>query len=230
MENVSQKTVALDAQKPKEKAPAPKITYQKLFWLFFFGSLLGVLAEGVFCLVKRGRWETHVVSVWGPFCILYGIGAAGFYAGTVLLWRKNVVWRFVFFALVADLVELAAGLLLEFGLHMRAWSYVYHRWNVRGHISLKMSFAWGAFGSAFSYLVPTIDRALERMKGKAWNLLCLSLTVFMAINLSLTAVCLVRWKARHFDVPPANAFERLIDRKYDDAFMQKRFCEWRFLS
>ncbi len=214
----------------KKKAPKPKITYQKLFWLFMVGSLLGVLMEGVFCIFVHGGGQTHVVSMWGPFCILYGIGAAGFYAGTVLLWNKNAAYRFVFFAVVADVVELAAGLLLEFGLKMRAWNYSGQFMNFRGHISLVMTIAWGVLGTGFSYIVPLLEKVFARMHHIGWKISCIILTIFMAVNLLFTGVCIIRWKNRHFGKPPANAIERIIDERYDDEFMQKRFCEWRFLS
>ncbi len=210
--------------------PAPEITYPKLFWLFMVGSLVGVVMEGTFCAIAKGRWETHVVSMWGPFCILYGMGVAGFYAGTVLLWKKNILWRFFFFALVADVIELLCGLLLEFGLHMRAWDYSRQFLNFRGHISLQMTFAWGALGSAFSYAVPYIEKVFSKMNHRFWKVACILLTVFMVIDLSLTAVSIVRWKNRHFGNPPRNAIERVIDKKYNDEFMEKKFCEWRFLK
>ena len=56
-----------------------KITYDKLFWLFMAGSLMGVLIEGLFCLIRKGQWESHVVTVFGPFNALYGAGAVLFF-------------------------------------------------------------------------------------------------------------------------------------------------------
>ena len=32
-------------------------------------NLVGVLIEGIFCLISYGKWETHVVTMWGPFCL-----------------------------------------------------------------------------------------------------------------------------------------------------------------
>ena len=65
------------------------ITYRKLFWLFLIGSVTGVVLEGLFCLVSKGAWETHVVSVYLPLNPLYGIGA-------VKLQKKNI-WCRVFY-------------------------------------------------------------------------------------------------------------------------------------
>ena len=54
----------------KEKAKLnTKISYSSLFWLFMIGSLAGVIIEGIFCLIHKGAWESHVVSLFGPFNI-----------------------------------------------------------------------------------------------------------------------------------------------------------------
>lgn len=97
-----------------------KITYPKIFWLFLFGSLLGVLIEGFWCLIKYGCWETHVVTVFEPLCIIYGLGTAGCYVGSVLLENKKLITKFLSFALIGTVVEFAAGLILEYGLNMKA--------------------------------------------------------------------------------------------------------------
>lgn len=41
-----------------------------MFWLFMFGNVLGVLLEGTWCKLCFGHWETHVVTIWGPFCLI----------------------------------------------------------------------------------------------------------------------------------------------------------------
>ena len=53
----------------------PAVTPAGLFWLFLIGSLAGVVMEGAWCAVTKGRWEYHVYSIWGPFCAVYGLGA-----------------------------------------------------------------------------------------------------------------------------------------------------------
>ena len=56
--------------------PEKAITYTKLFWLFIVGSIAGVM-------IKKGHWETYVVSVLAPYNILLRI-----WSGTVL-YRGN---------------------------------------------------------------------------------------------------------------------------------------------
>ncbi len=206
-----------------------KITFERLFWLFVVGSVVGWIIEGLFCVVKRGAWESHVVSMWGPFCILYGLGLAGFYAGCILLKGRSFAVRFLTFGVVADVVELLCGLLLEFGLGMRAWNYARHFMNVRGHISLQMTFAWGGLGALFSYAVPSIVRIFDRLQSRNFHNITVVCGVLMAVNLAFTGACIVRWSHRHYNEPPSDAFMRMIDSRYPDEYMHRRFCEWRFI-
>lgn len=198
----------------------------ELFWLFFFGSLLGVLMEGVYCKFVHGAWETHVVSIWGPFCILYGIGAVAFYVGNVV-WEDKKKWqKFLLFGMVGSGLEVICGALLEFRLGMFAWDYSEQFMNFRGYVSLSMTAAWGALGLLFSFAVPKIDVAYTFMQTHAWHIAYVILSIFLTIDLAFTALCLVRWADRQYDIPPLTRFEEYIDEKYDDDFMQNRFIEW----
>ena len=101
----------------------PHIDYSKLFWLFLFGSLLGMLIEGVFCLIRFGHWETHVVSVRLPLCILYGIGAVFYFIGGAFLQNEKIIIQFLLFGALGTGLEFISGWILEHGLKMYAWDY-----------------------------------------------------------------------------------------------------------
>ncbi|XCP86765.1 putative ABC transporter permease [Roseburia hominis] len=206
------------------------ISYAKMFWLFIFGSILGVVLEGIFCWIRYGRWETHVVSVWGPFCILYGFGAVGFYLCHARLHYKKWWIQFLIYCTIGFGIELICGCLLEFGLHMRAWDYSSHFMNIRGHVSLKMTIVWGIVGIAFSQITPYIDKALNKLNSDGLKILSYIITIFMLVNLVVTAAAVWRWKDRHYNVLPQNRLEEFLDQNYDDNFMAERFCEWRFLD
>lgn len=207
------------------------VTYSNLFWLFLGGSLFGVLLEGIFCAVRYGRWETHTVAVWGPFCILYGIGAAGLYIGAVLFEKESRIIQFIVFSVIATAVEYLCGLLLKYGLHMRAWDYRKAVLNIDGQICLSFTVAWGLTGVAFAkWCVPALKMLFSRMVGTGWTVACICLSVFMAVNLLVTAACIIRWSYRHRGIAPRNQMERYIDETWDDSRMEKRFCEWRFTS
>lgn len=208
-----------------------RITYSKLFWLFIMGSLLGVLLEGVFCLFCYGHWETHVVSVWGHFCIIYGFGASGIYAGSVLMERKNTLTKFVTFAVIATVVEYLCGALLKYALDMKAWDYHGKFLNIDGIICLQMTFVWGLLGVLFSkYAVSPLEKLFAKMNGKGCKVACVCLSVFMAVNLAVTSTVILRWSERHHGAEPKSKIGIYIDDVYNDDVMEKRFVEWKFLD
>lgn len=207
------------------------INYPIIFWLFLFGSVLGVVLEGVFCLFFYKKWETHTVAVWGPFCIIYGLGAVGLYIGAILFENINKFGQFLLFALIATSIEYFCGKLLKDRLGMRAWDYSRHRFNLEGLICPHMTLAWGLMGIFFAdEFVPLLKRAALIVYTAPGNYLCGLLSVFMLINFVLTAVCIMRWSQRHRGIPASNRFLEYIDRKYDDEKMSGRFCEWSFIN
>ncbi len=210
--------------------PLPAITFSKLVWLYILGSLSGVVLEGTFCIFKYGHWETHVVSMIGPLCIIYGFGSVLCYVGHVFLHKRNIWLQFAVYSIVGALLELLCGLLLEFGLSMRAWDYTRQFLNIRGHVSLQMTLAWGVVGISFSRLVPYIENFLCKLDAPFWKTLSIILAVVLVLDLVVTSAALYRWSNRHFGAPAANTLEEFLDNKYDDTFMEHRFCEWRFLE
>lgn len=207
-----------------------KLSFYKLFWLFLIGSLIGVLMEGSFCYFKKGHWETHVVSILAPYNILYGLGAVVFYAGAVKLSDLRLVWRVLIMTLLATVLELLCGLLLRYGLGMRAWNYS-RRWlNYKGIICLEFSIGWGIAALAFCLLYPTVDKLLDKFVCKATNVIAVVLTVLIGLDLCLTGVAIVRWSNRYHGATAETRIEQVLDETFPDEWMQNRFVEWRFLD
>lgn len=213
-----------------QKQKHVKISYGKLFWLYLFGSVAGVLLEGLFCLVKKGRWESHVVSVFAPYNSLYGLGAILFYVGAVKLKDCRLIWRVLLMAALATVLELVCGLLLRYGLGMRAWNYQNLFLNYKGLICPLFSLGWAAAACVFCLLVEPIDRLLEKCTGKIAKTLCACLSVFIAVDLTLTGTAIVRWSDRHYGAPAENRLQTRIDEAFPDDWMQSRFIEWRFID
>lgn len=207
------------------------ISYQQLFYLFMFGNMLGVFLEGIWCKFRYGKWETHVVALWGPFNIVYGIGIVMFYIGEGLLIGRTLGCHVVMLALTGSLVEYLCGVIIRVGIGMKAWDYRKHFLNIQGLISLKMAFMWGALGFCFDrFFYKPLMKLLSSMTGTLWKSACVGLSIFMGINVSCTAACIIRWANRHKGKTALNRISRFIDRKYTDNWMKKKFCNWSFIE
>lgn len=216
---------------PKRQENSDGITYQNMFWLFMLGNVAGVLLEGVWCFARFHRWESHVVTVWGPFCLIYGVGVVVLYIAAVKLKRYSVAVRFLAVALILDAVEYFCGWLIDFGLGMKAWDYSNEFLNVKGRICFWMTLLWGAAGILFArFCMPAVQKLFQKIHGQGWKIACAVLSVFMIVNLSVTAIAMVRWSARHENIAASTYVGQLTDRHFNDEFMQERFMEWSFIA
>ena len=148
------------ADMPKVEKP---ITYTKIFWLFLVGSVAGVIIEGLFCLMTKGHWETHVVSVLAPYNMLYGFGVVLFYVGAIKLQNKPLIVQILIMTAFATTLELLCGLLLRYGLGMKAWDYSNVFLNYKGIICLGFSAAWGGCGLCVCKAIPAHTIAAETL-------------------------------------------------------------------
>lgn len=207
------------------------ITYQEVFWLFMLGNVLGVVIEGCWCRFRHGKWETHVVALWGPFNIVYGFGIAAFYLGCTALRTKAAWLRMGALAFLGSTVEYLCGWVIRVGIRMRAWDYTNHFLNLQGLISLKMTLMWGMLGMLFDrFLYFPLRTLLPSVTGHGWQISCVLLSAFMAINLLCTAICIIRWAMRHRGRPPMGRIGRFIDQRCPDNWMERKFCNWRFMD
>lgn len=204
--------------------------YERNFWLFLIGSVVGVALEGLFCLFVNGKWESHVVSVFGVYNIIYGFGAVAFYYCARLLANRPAVLRALAMAGAATALELVCGLILKYGLGMRAWSYENSFLNIGGLICPAFSALWWVAGLGFCALYPWLCKLLDVLCGRCGRIACAVLSVFVALDLSVTAAFILRWSARHHNIGADTELGRQIDAQAPDDWMERRFVDWRFIN
>lgn len=224
--------VTTSMKKATEECAAASIMYRSLFWLFLFGSVAGFILEGLWCALLMGGWESHSATIWGPFCVIYGFGAAAVYLFTAVLKRRSLLIQFILFSIIGTLVEYFGSLFQEIIYHSATWDYSDYFMNLDGRVSLPMSLIWGALGIVLvRYVSPPFVRLLEKMEGRFWRAACIALSVFMAANLLLSSLAIIRWKDRVTNhLPAANGFEQFIDEAFNNDFMKKIYPNMRFLE
>lgn len=207
-----------------------KVSYASLFWLFLIGSVTGFVLEGLWCIVRKGHWESHTATVWGPFCVIYGVGAVAVDLLAVLLRGRHPVQQFLAFSASGAAVEYFGSLFQERCFGTFSWDYSQDFLNLGGRVSLQTALVWGALGLLFVWLAfPGISRLLQRMRGRAWRVACAALSVFLAADLLVTSAALVRWRRRAEGAgPAANPVVRWIDASFGDEAMAARFPNMRF--
>lgn len=208
---------------------ARSVSYSDIFWLFLIGSVIGFVLEGLWHIVRTGTWENHTATVWGPFCIIYGVAGAILYALYKYVSHKHLLVQFIIYSAVGSAVEYFGSLFQELCFGTVSWNYSDHFLNINGRVSLQMTLLWGILGISFAMLVfPYVEKVLHKMKGKIWRIVTLFMTAFMAVDLIFTACTVWRWGERQQDVPAVNSFEQFMDDRYDDTTMSYIFPNWSF--
>lgn len=206
------------------------ITFNNLFWLFLIGSVMGVIIEGVYCIVTKGKWESHVISACLPFNALYGMGAVLFYVGAVKLKEKKLWIRIISMTVAATFLELICGLFLRDFLGMRAWNYAHHFMNFKGLICLEFSLAWAVAALCFCKLYPYISKFLIMISNKKQNCFCVIGSAVLAMDMLLAGIFIIRWSDRHYGFKAETKFEKELDIEAPDEWMESRFMDWHFLE
>lgn len=207
------------------------IRYSDLFWLFIVASYFGLFLEGFYCLFKFGKWESHVVSVYGHFCIIYGVGIVFYYTLSHYIKKYNIFLRFFLYASLGTFIELACGLLLKYTLNMMAWSYENCFLNFMGLICFRMFIIWGILGFIFEKTNKYTEKFVKLTRTKLFNAVVPIFTLFMIFNLLITSFAIYRWANRHNQEHiKTNSIANYFDKKYNDEYMKKRFMEWYFID
>lgn len=209
--------------------------FYMLFWMFLLGSMGGFVLEGLWSLVRWGKWAHHAGVVWGPFCTIYGLGAVAIYLSASLAskrrmpkWRTLLV-RFLVCAVAGSLVEYLVSLFQEIGFGSMSWDYSNQKYNLGGRISLGMTFVWGTVGVLFMQCAyPAMRAFIEHIHGHGGYIVTWLLIVFMCVNLTVSAVAVRRWRERGENIPPKTAIEATIDETFYDNRMEELFPNMQF--
>ena len=214
--------IAGTREKTEQSAEPFRVDYTTLFWLFMFGSVAGFVLEGLWRIVTLGHWENHSSTVWGPFCLIYGVGAVTAYLLAGALRKLGVIAQFAAFTASGAAVEFFGSFFQELCFGSVSWDYSEHVLYLGGRVSLKMALMWGALGIIFiRFAFPLLKRVLEKLSGRSSRVLCIVMTVFMAINCTVTSLAITRWRDR--EEPADSAVIRWIDETYDDEAMEHIF-------
>ena len=203
----------------------------KVFWMFFVGSILGVLVERIWCVMRYGFYEPRVGSIYGPFNPVYGLAAAVLTLTLYGLRNRGRIFSFFGGAIVGSAVEYLCSLAQEMVLGSASWDYSGRPFNLNGRICLLYSVYWGMLGMLFiKEFYPRIATCILKIPNKIGKPLTAALAVFMAFNMLMTGASLLRWSERRTGEMPSNAIEAYLDAHYPDERMKEIFTNLEFVD
>ena len=219
----------IDYREKQEAHFAQGMTFYKLFWVFFIGCFAGVVLETIYCLIQRGHYESRVGLIYGPFNLVYGIGALCLSGALYQFRNRGRVFSFVGGFVVGSVVEYACSWFQEVCFGSTSWDYINMPYNLNGRICLLYSIFWGILGIFWiKDIYPRMAKWILKIPNKVGKPLTWVLLVFMVFNSVMTLFTSLRWTARREGVEPRNAFEAYLDEHYPDGRMQKIFANAEF--
>lgn len=219
----------IDYREKQEAHFAQGMTFYKLFWVFFIGCFAGVVLETIYCLIQRGHYESRVGLIYGPFNLVYGIGALCLSGALYQFRNRGRVFSFVGGFVVGSVVEYACSWFQEVCFGSTSWDYSNMPYNLNGRICLLYSIFWGILGIFWiKNIYPRMAKWILKIPNKVGKPLTWVLLVFMVFNSVMTLFTSLRWTARREGIEPRNAFEAYLDEHYPDERMQKIFANAEF--
>lgn len=219
---------AYPAIEQKTKTPEKKdcfaagCGFYKLFWLFFIGCILGDLVETVFCRITMGWWMSRSSLVWGPFSIVWGLAMA---IATALLYKdrdKSDSHLFIFGTLLGGAYEYICSVFTEIVFGKVFWDYSGMAFNLGGRVNLLYCFFWGIAAVLWIKVVyPRLSALIEKIPVKPGYIISWILIVFMAVNMIVSSMALIRSDARANGDVADRQWEKIIDERFDDERMNK---------
>ena len=160
--------------------------------------------------------------VYGPFSIVWGLGCALL---TAVLYRykdRSDSYIFCFGTVLGGAYEYICSVFTELVFGTVFWDYSKIPFNLGGRINLLYCFFWGIAAVVWMrYGYPLVAKCMTKLKKRVLPWMTVVLTVFMAVNMLLSACALARYDARTSGEAPANRFEVYLDAHFDNARMER---------
>lgn len=198
------------------------LSFSKIFCIFFIGCFLGVVLETVWCILKNKRYESRTGLIYGPFNLVYGIGAVVMTFGLSWLAGQRVSYIFISGTVIGGIYEYLCSLVQEMLFGSVSWDYKKFPLNLHGRINLLYCFFWGFLALLWvEDIYPGLVYLIGLIPKKVETVLLPCCVVFMAANTVMSACVVYRMKKRMKNCTAVNRFWKYIDERYPDERVKK---------
>ncbi len=215
----------------KKKFTIMGLSVWRILAYFIIYSVVGYIIETIFGIITKGVWESRQSFLYGPFCAIYGLGAA---IMIIFLhkYSKNYTRLFIGGFIVGSIVEYLVSWIGEMLLGVKWWDYSDMPLNINGRICVYFSIFWGFLAL---YLIasfnPRIDRLINCIKSKlsvkALEVLATTVTILLLVDCIATGIALSFFLVRMVHNYDLNVPDKeIIMQKYDDIYNDKKLSNF----
>lgn len=163
-----------------------KDNFHYLLWYFIIFSVAGVLIETLYCYITTGIIESRKGLIIGPFCPVYGVGAA------LMIWvldkyKDSDLKLFIAGGILGAIIEYILSYILEAIYGARFWDYKDYQFNLNGRTALTYTIYWGILAVILmKYIKNNIDKIIEKIPLNKRNLINILLIIFFIFDVIIT--------------------------------------------
>lgn len=204
-----------------------------LFWLFILGSVIGYVYEMIVVLFQKGHFESRQGLIYGPFTPVYGIGIVVYYLVLNSMNTQNKAKVFFVTMLLGGVTEYLCSFVQEKAFGTISWDYSYLKFNLNGRTSLLHCTYWGIAGILYSICIaPRVEKLETVLYHPSLKIVTSLVLVFMVFNITISSAAAERQTARKRNMEAQNEFDKFLDERYPDEYMDKIFAnkKEKFLS
>ena len=213
-----------EEERPAANVFAAGIGFYKLFWLFLIGAFVGDLIETVFVWGTSGVLMSRSSLLYGPFSVVWGLGAAILTVVLRGLMDKSDRYIFVGGALMGGVYEYMCSVVTEKLFGKVFWDYSKIPFNLNGRINLLYCVFWGTAAVVWvKEVYPRISALIEKIPMKVGKVLTWVLVVLLAVDVALSCMALGRMDQREKGIPATNAVQQFLDEQYPDEYLTQRY-------
>lgn len=216
--------LSAEEEYPAANVFAAGIGFYKLFWLFLIGAFVGDLIETVFVWGTSGVLMSRSSLLYGPFSVVWGLGAAILTVVLRGLMDKSDRYIFVGGALMGGVYEYMCSVVTEKLFGKVFWDYSKIPFNLNGRINLLYCVFWGIAAVIWvKEVYPRISALIEKIPMKVGKVLTWVLVVLLAVDVALSCMALGRMDQREKGIPATNAVQQFLDEQYPDEYLTQRY-------
>lgn len=157
----------------------------KWLFFFFFYCVVGWIWECTYCSIPAKKFINRGFMS-GPVIPIYGSGACTMLIASIPF-RGNYVLTFFSGMILASLLELSTGLIMEAIFGIRYWDYSKHKFNIKGYICLYASVGWGiATLVTTTFVQKPVEALANSIPEKVLDLIVRVIAVLFVIDFTLS--------------------------------------------
>lgn len=205
-------------------AAAKPLTVYRVFWLFLIAGVAGDFIEVVFWLVTRGELISRSSLVYGPFSLVWGLGAVLLTIAFHRMDDQGTARIIMTGTVLGGAYEYVCSWIQEALFGACFWDYRHLPFNLNGRVNLIFCLFWGLAALIWVRLIfPMLCAFIDRIPRRRGVRMVRAAALFLVFSTVLSSAALSRMDQRRRAVPASGVVTQFLDETYPDSWLKNRY-------